>query len=86
MKQNRTGENSRLRRYKRSKKEICEVSKATIYFLDIIIKNINFFLFQVLPVSERGSIVLIYKINTVYRNVRENGYAVNYMFFPCHIA
>ena len=86
MKQNRTGENSRLRRYQRSKKEICEVSKATIYFLDIIIKNINFFLFQVLPVSGRGSIVLIYKVNAVYRNVRENGFAVNYVFFPCHTA
>ena len=84
MKQNRNRDNSRLRRYQRSKEEICEVSKATIYFLDIIIKNINFFLFQVLPVSERGSIVLIYKINAVYRTVRENGYAVNYVFFPCY--
>lgn len=81
VKRSRTGENSRLRRYQKSKKKRCEVSKATIYFLDIIIKNF-FFLFQVSPVSGSDSIVLIYKVNVVYRNVRENGYAVNYAFFP----
>ena len=62
VKRRRTGENSRLRRYQRSKKERCEVSKATVYFWDIIIKKLIFFLFQVSPVSGKGSIKTILKV------------------------
>lgn len=79
MQQSGVGEQWKDTKLLKNKKERCEVSKATLYFLDIIIKNI-FFLFQVSPVAEKGNIVLIYKVNTVYRNVRENGYTVNYTF------
>ncbi|CAN7134858.1 unnamed protein product, partial [Brassica rapa subsp. narinosa] len=39
---------------------------------------------EVSPVAGKGNIVLIYKVNTVYRNVRENGYPVNYTFLSSY--